>query len=118
MFRQTHTTTWWSEGLYPSVFFLFANYYFTLSERSKTYNENVCGMKPKVDNICDNCQSQLIKRSDDNVEIYNIRYNNYLEKTVPLIDYYQQKKILYTVDGNQSSDYTYIQINEILNNYL
>lgn len=84
----------------------------------QVYNTQADEKKPLVNGICDKCKTELVKRDDDNSETYDIRYANYLEKTEPLIDYYQQKNILYHVDGNHSSDYTYQQINGILRKYL
>lgn len=82
------------------------------------YNTQDDKKKPLINGICDKCKTELIKRDDDNTETYDVRYNNYLEKTEPLIDYYQQKNFLYHVDGNYSSDFTYQQINEILKKYV
>ncbi|MBQ8234029.1 MAG: nucleoside monophosphate kinase [Bacilli bacterium] len=57
-------------------------------------------LKPINDNTCDTCNIPLTKRSDDNIETYEIRYNEYISKTTPLINYYKEKGILYTFDGN------------------
>lgn len=83
-----------------------------------TYNDSIEEMKPQMENTCDRCQSKLIKRSDDNLETYNIRYQNYMEKTEPLIEYYDNKKMLYRVDGNKSSEHIYEEIDQILKKYL
>lgn len=78
------------------------------------YNLNSKSLSPKVPEICDDCKNRLIKRKDDNVITYEKRYNSYLEKTAPLIDYYNKKGILYHVDGNVDKDYTHSQIKKIL----
>ena len=52
---------------------------------------------PKEIGICDDCKVELVKRSDDNADTYEERYNSYIEKTQPLIDYYNSKNILYHV---------------------
>lgn len=80
----------------------------------KVYNINTDDIKPKVDGICDKCNEQLVKRVDDNKETYMNRYNTYIEKTSPLIEYYEKQNIVYHVDGNISADYTHKQVKEIL----
>lgn len=81
-----------------------------------TFNYKIDSLKPKKDNICDKCNSQLVRRSDDNIDTYKVRYDNYIEKTAPLIEYYQNKDMLYRVDGNQSSEDIYKQIEKIIDN--
>ena len=71
-------------------------------------------MKPKNENICDNCNNTLIKRDDDNEETYMARYNTYLEKTQPLIDYYKNKGVLYTVYTDGTAEDTFERINNIV----
>ena len=48
--------------------------------------------------LCDNCKVELIQREDDKEEVFNMRYAEYLEKTSPLIDYYESKGLLVRVD--------------------
>ena len=81
----------------------------------KLYNVNIDSVKPKIDNICDNCGSELYQRSDDNAETFEVRFQEYLDKTEPLIDYYKNKNILYEVDSTVSKEDTFSQIKEIIN---
>ena len=60
-----------------------------------TRNENLF---PKEKGICDNCKEKLIKREDDSEEVFNNRYDEYLEKTSPLIDYYESKNLLIRIN--------------------
>lgn len=78
------------------------------------YNIHFDSMKPKNENICDNCNNTLIKRDDDNEETYMTRYNTYLEKTQPLIDYYKNKGVLYTVSTDGTAEDTFERINNIV----
>lgn len=55
---------------------------------------NIVLNPPKVENICDKCGSNLVKRDDDTVETVKSRLNTYFEKTSVLIDYYEQKGLL------------------------
>jgi adenylate kinase len=54
---------------------------------------------PKKEGICDKCGSELILRDDDKPETVKNRLAVYHEQTQPLIEYYNNKKILHTVDG-------------------
>ena len=53
----------------------------------------------KVEGICDKCGSELTHRSDDNEETFKTRYDTYLEKTHPLIEYYKSQGKLVSIDG-------------------
>ncbi len=54
---------------------------------------------PKKEGICDKCGSELILRDDDKPETVQKRLSVYHEQTQPLIEYYDKKGILKTVDG-------------------
>lgn len=58
-------------------------------------------MKPKIENICDNCGSELIQRKDDTENTIRTRLKVYKEQTLPLRDYYSSKKILKKIDGSK-----------------
>ncbi|MBR1376949.1 MAG: adenylate kinase [Bacilli bacterium] len=79
-----------------------------------TYNIYFDNMKPTEEGICNNCNTALTARDDDNEETYKTRYNTYLEKTQPLIDYYKEKNVLYTVDANGTVDETFNKIEDIV----
>lgn len=81
---------------------------------NRIYNVNSDNLKPKVDNLCDDCNVELKHRKDDNAETYERRYNAYLKETAPLIEYYEKKAILYHIDGNIDKDNTHRQIKEII----
>jgi len=75
------------------------------------YNE---GMIPKVEGKCDKCGEELYQRPDDNEESLKVRYETFQKQTTPLIDYYNSKGILYTVDAGESPENTFNQVMEIL----
>ena len=54
---------------------------------------------PKKEGICDNCGSELILRDDDKPEAVKNRLSVYHKQTQPLIDFYNGKGVLRTVDG-------------------
>ena len=65
--------------------------------------------------LCDECNSELIKRDDDNEETFNKRYETYLNTTEPLIKYYEARGVLYRVDSGISKEYTFSEIEKIIN---
>ena len=80
----------------------------------EVYNTNNDDMKPKTEGICDKCGAQLVKRADDNEETYMDRYNTYIEKTSPLIDFYEKQGVVYHVDSNHGREKTHEQVVKIL----
>ena len=80
----------------------------------EVFNTNNKEMMPKTDGICDKCGATLVKRADDNEETYIGRYNTYIEKTSPLIEYYEKQGIVYRVDANKGKDDTHQQVVNIL----
>ena len=54
--------------------------------------------KPKQDGICDVCGSELYRREDDNEETVKRRIDTYHKRSEPIIKYFEEEGILYTVD--------------------
>lgn len=82
----------------------------------RVYNSFVEEAKPKVENLCDKCNSILKKRDDDNYETLSNRYQTYFEKTKPLIEFYESRNALYHIDGNGSVENTFRQIEKTIEN--
>ena len=80
----------------------------------KVYNLESEELKPKNGELCDICNVQLTRRNDDNAEVYDARYEEYLKQTQPLIDFYNQFGVVYHVDAGKDSDTTHKQVQEIL----
>lgn len=80
----------------------------------KVYNENIDLLKPKVNSICDSCGGALYRRDDDNETSFEIRYETYKVQTQPLIDYYQNKNILYEIDSSLEKEAVFEQIESII----
>lgn len=78
------------------------------------YNIFEENMLPNVENRCDSCHSELFIRSDDNLESFETRYQEYVDKTQPLIDYYNSKGILVNIDANKSVTEVFNQIKKML----
>jgi len=83
----------------------------------------VCGeiyniyFKPPIsDNVCDrHPDTQLIARADDNTETVKTRLATFEKQTRPLIDFYQSKGILRSVDGGGDAEGIYREIEHIIN---
>lgn len=78
------------------------------------YNELFLETKPKKDGFCDKCGSELTRRSDDNVSTFENRFEAYINKTKPLIDYYDNKKVLNRIDCSLGKENTFKQIENII----
>lgn len=80
------------------------------------YNVNIDTLRPVQEGICDKCKEVLFQRKDDNKETFEIRYNEYLKETSPLIEYYKNKNILYEINSIGTVEETFEQIKNIINN--
>lgn len=63
---------------------------------------NLISLKPKKENVCDDCGSPLYQRKDDNVETISNRLSVYNMQTKPLIAYYKNKGIIMDVDSDDT----------------
>jgi len=70
--------------------------------------------KPSVDLVCDDCGGELYQREDDSYESVKNRLDIYESKTKPLLEYYEKKGILYNINGMQSFDNVYADIELVL----
>ena len=62
---------------------------------------HIKNMPPKVDGVCDKCGGKLIQRKDDHEETIRNRLNVYRESAQPLLDYYQEKGLLFTIPADK-----------------
>lgn len=53
----------------------------------------------KADGICDKCGGELYQRDDDREDVVVKRLETYEKQTSPLIEYYDKKGLLHTVNG-------------------
>ena len=81
----------------------------------KSYNVNIEELKPKVDGICDKCGSILIKRDDDNVESFKVRFKTFLDNTDSILKYYEDKEKLIKIDVNKDVQDIFESILEVAN---
>lgn len=75
---------------------------------------HIVHIPPKTEGICDRCGKELVLRDDDKAETVKNRLNVYHEQTQPLIEFYEAKGVLKTVDGTQDMQDVFGSIVEIL----
>lgn len=62
-------------------------------------------LPPKIENICDYCNSVLTRRSDDNEKSLKQRLKQYFEFNEKIINFYKlQKKLILDFDGSLKTD--------------
>lgn len=81
----------------------------------KSYNLNIDSLKPKKEGICDSCEKTLQKRDDDNIESFKVRYESFINNTIPLLEYYDKKNKLHRIDVNRSVEDIYEDILRVTN---
>ena len=59
---------------------------------------HIVSIPPKKEGICDVCGSELVLRDDDKPETVQNRLKVYHDQTQPLIDFYEKKGVLRSVD--------------------
>lgn len=69
---------------------------------------------PAREGICDRCGGELYQRADDNAETVEKRLTVNLEQTKPLLQYYGEKGILYSIDGEKDIEEVYRMIEDVL----
>lgn len=75
---------------------------------------NVKTNPPEKEGVCDKCGGELILRDDDQPETIKNRLDVYKKQTEPLVDYYDSKGLLVSIDGSKSIDEIQNEIKEKL----
>ena len=79
---------------------------------NKTFNENKD--KEKIENH--KCgKKHLLKRNDDNQEVLINRFDEYMKKTRPVLDFYSSRNNFYEIDGGEKIEVISSKIEQILN---
>lgn len=82
----------------------------------KIYNIYFQEIAPNVAGKCDICGASLKGRQDDNEESFKNRFNIYLNNVKAILNYYQDKNVLYRIDiGSHNTEETFLEIEKILN---
>ena len=69
---------------------------------------------PAVAGVCDKCGGELYQRKDDNEETVGNRLDVYVSQTKPLLDYYSLAGNLVNINGQQSIDLVFEEIQNVL----
>ena len=86
----------------------------TCPKCGRIYNKYSAEMKPKQEGICDDCKVELTQRADDTEETFIKRFDEYMEKTMPLYDYYKNKGVLETISAHESKYETFDEAIKVL----
>jgi len=73
---------------------------------------------PQQDGICDKCTGVLYQRSDDTAEKVGTRLDEYINKTAPLLQFYESNGLLRQVNGEQEIDAVTNLISTLLRGHL
>jgi len=65
---------------------------------------NLIAHRPKVEDRCDVCGGQLVSREDDQPEALQARVRDYHEKTMPILELFERKEYVITVDATREVD--------------
>ncbi len=71
---------------------------------------NIYYKPTKVEGVCDNCQSELSSRADDNEESLATRLEEYEKMTRPVIDYYTAQDKVSLINANQDFENIWSEI--------
>jgi adenylate kinase len=66
--------------------------------------------QPETEGVCDDCGGDLVQRDDDNEESVNNRLNVFEENTAPVIDHYADEEAFVAIDGEQTPDEVWADI--------
>ncbi len=72
---------------------------------------------PEKDEICNVCKGKLYQRDDDKPEAIRNRLIVYKKQTQPLIEYYDKKNLLRTIDGGKEIHQIFEDIKKVLERY-
>jgi adenylate kinase len=73
---------------------------------------NLIAHPPEQEDTCDVCQGRLVTRADDNPEALAARLSDYHEQTRPVIEIFQRKEYVATVDAAKPVDEVQVAIRE------
>jgi adenylate kinase len=69
---------------------------------------------PANEGVCDRCGGELYQRADDNEETVQNRLDVNIKQSKPLLDFYQTKGYLRSIDGQQDIKKVFADINQLL----
>ena len=87
----------------------------TCSKCGSVYNLKT--NSPKVYGICDKCMEALIKREDDDLEIFKKRLDIYNHFTYEAINYFRDLNVLFEVDASKDIEAIFKKIKKVIGEY-
>ena len=84
------------------------------AECKKIYN--LVFSPPKSDDICDNCNGELIQRKDDNEDVVRNRIEVYSNTINPVLAYYESKGNVRKVDASKAPETLFLEVKNIIQN--
>lgn len=69
---------------------------------------------PAKEGLCDRCGGELYQRADDNEETVQNRLDVNIKQSKPLLDFYESKGYLRTLDGQRDIDIVFADIKKLL----
>lgn len=69
---------------------------------------------PAASGVCDKCGGELYQRSDDTAEKVGTRLDEYINKTAPLLAYYEAKGLLRELNGEREIDEVTAELRDML----
>ena len=86
------------------------------SNCGSSYNLLVEELKPKKENICDRCGTELNTRKDDTEEVFIHRFDTYINSTKDLIDYYSELGLLHKIEVlDKPASVIFEEVKKVLN---
>ena len=76
---------------------------------------NYPAQMPKVEGLCDNDQTPLARRPDDEESVVRNRLEVYKRKTQPIEDYYRREGLLTEVNAGTTPDAVFASLLELVN---
>ncbi len=73
-----------------------------------------CGATFIDGETCGICGGNLVNRKDDNKEVLEVRLKNYHKSTMPILEYFKEKNMLTTIDGEKSIDEIASEIKKVI----
>jgi adenylate kinase len=72
-----------------------------LCRKDGSHIQHVEFAPPRKPGVCDTCGGELYQRADDGPDVVARRLLVYREQTAPLLDFYGQRRLLESIDGNR-----------------
>lgn len=77
-------------------------------------NTTCLDLLPLQTGVCPKCGGELVRRSDDTVETLDVRFREYLDKTAPVLGYYEKCHLLHHLNAARPRDEVFAEVCKIL----